>query len=275
MGIVLNFFLFVLSALAMFCLTFHIFQDIHFAVTASQLFCFNPASIFFSAMYSESMFCIFTFLGLVLLHRRETFSAIDCLMSSICFALAGATRSNGLLLVGFILHRILSEVIFKLQKKQLMFPSLLKMSLLAILCSLLCLAPYVFFQLYVYWKLCDFGDSLTALLKPDWCLQSLPFSYGHIQAKYWEVGFLRYYQWRKVPNFLLAAPILCLVLHGTGLFLKRQRDLLSILGLYSSSKESYSANQALFAYTVHCLFLACFSILFIHIEVSNFPSLVS
>ncbi|CAG0895447.1 unnamed protein product [Darwinula stevensoni] len=35
-GIVLNFFLFVLSALAMFCLTFYIFQDLNFAVTAGE-----------------------------------------------------------------------------------------------------------------------------------------------------------------------------------------------------------------------------------------------
>jgi len=32
--------------------------------------------------------------------------------------------------------------------------------------------------------------------------------YGYVQARYWGVGFLRYWQLRQAPNFALAAPAL-------------------------------------------------------------------
>lgn len=42
---------------------------------------------------------------------------------------------------------------------------------------------------------------------PAWCDSIIPGAmYAAVQAQYWDVGFLRYYQWQKVPNFVLAAP---------------------------------------------------------------------
>jgi phosphatidylinositol glycan class V len=37
--------------------------------------------------------------------------------------------------------------------------------------------------------------------------------YPSIQEKYWNVGLFRYYQWRQIPNFLLAAPIVYIALY--------------------------------------------------------------
>ena len=50
---------------------------------------------------------------------------------------------------------------------------------------------------------------------PAWCTPSAsgvaPTSlYQHIQRKHWNVGFLKYYELKQIPNFLLATPILIL-----------------------------------------------------------------
>lgn len=45
--------------------------------------------------------------------------------------------------------------------------------------------------------------------EPEWCQHGPFFNlYAFVQRKYWNVGFLRYYAWKQVPNFILAAPVL-------------------------------------------------------------------
>jgi Gpi18-like mannosyltransferase len=59
----------------------------------------------------------------------------------------------------------------------------------------------------------------------SWCREDRPSSllfpayYSEIQSKYWDVGFLRYWQLRKIPMFLMALPTLCFVLYGAMDFL--------------------------------------------------------
>lgn len=52
-----------------------------------------------------------------------------------------------------------------------------------------------------------------------WCRRPVPNLYSHIQSAYWGVGFLRYWQWKQLPNFLLAAPALLLTACGAGRYL--------------------------------------------------------
>ncbi|GIY62474.1 GPI mannosyltransferase 2 [Caerostris extrusa] len=53
-GVLLNSILASLSTVALYKLTKRVFQSEIFALTSALLFCINPASIFFSALYSES-----------------------------------------------------------------------------------------------------------------------------------------------------------------------------------------------------------------------------
>ena len=58
------------------------------AASATLLFCFNPASVFFSAAYTESLFAGLTMAGLYYQASRPWMAAVS-------FAAASATRSNG------------------------------------------------------------------------------------------------------------------------------------------------------------------------------------
>ena len=81
------------------------------AYISSLLFCFNPASIFMSAIYTGSLYACLSFYGMLYFERTSLndynsssikISTIQYILQSIfamiMFACACATRSNGLLL---------------------------------------------------------------------------------------------------------------------------------------------------------------------------------
>ena len=53
----------------------------------------------------------------------------------------------------------------------------------------------------------------------------MPMPYGYIQDKYWNVGFLRYFELRQIPNFIIAAPVIYLVLSHSLRFIRFGIDL--------------------------------------------------
>lgn len=89
------------------------------AFYAALLFCINPAGIFCSAVYTESVFACASFAGMVLLANtklcanrgeydgnaaavaRRRLARLRAMGAASCFALAGLARSNGTLLVGY------------------------------------------------------------------------------------------------------------------------------------------------------------------------------
>ena len=66
---------------------------------ALLLFCFNPASVFYSAAYSEALFAAATWAGLLLLPDRH-WAGVAALTA------AAAARSNGILAAWFPLHKL-------------------------------------------------------------------------------------------------------------------------------------------------------------------------
>lgn len=54
-------------------------------------------------------------------------------------------------------------------------------------------------------------DGSPPVPSPDWCHYRLPFIYAHVQSRYWNVGFLRYWLLSNVGLFAIAAPTLVLL----------------------------------------------------------------
>ena len=100
-------------------------------------------------------------------------------------------------------------------------------------------SPFALFQWYGFTEFCsvtkpqmDFDEAVinygvrrslklpSSLPVSDWCHGRIPMPYGYIQDKYWNVGFLRYFELRQLPNFLLAAPVIYLVLTQAARFVR-------------------------------------------------------
>lgn len=106
---------FVLAAISIHRLTLLLTDnDQAFAATTAVLFCFNPASIFYSVVYTEAPFAALVFSGLAFLHARpptiSLASSAHELLGTILLALASCVRSNGITNLLFIAHRALAKV---------------------------------------------------------------------------------------------------------------------------------------------------------------------
>lgn len=84
--------------------------------------------------------------------------------------------------------------------------------------------------------------------------------YVFVQKEYWNVGVFNYYEWKQLPNFILATPMLLLSGHGlTVHFWSR---------FVRPSKNSVLQPRAT-AYYVHWLFLTINALVVVHIQVTT------
>jgi phosphatidylinositol glycan class V len=107
-------------------------QNADLANLSVLLFCFNPASVFYSAVYTEAIFAACTWSGLALLPTRH-WAGVAAL------AAAGAARSNGILACWFLLHALAAECV----RRKGVPPALVLRA--AASCALV-VAPYVAMQ---------------------------------------------------------------------------------------------------------------------------------
>jgi len=189
---------FVLSTWLLFHLSCLMFRDEEGALRVVRAYSLTPANVFMSSVYTESPFAAFTFGGLLLLAKRRPAAA------AVTFAAATALRSNGLLNCLFVLHFALVQGMGSNQP-------IFWLCCAGTICGIV-VAPYVLVQAYAFSREC-YGEQAAS-----WCNAVLPNVYGHVQATYWNVGLLRYFQLWQLPNFLLAAPALGIVCWGTRSF---------------------------------------------------------
>ncbi|KAI0667402.1 GPI mannosyltransferase 2 [Trametes maxima] len=146
------------------------------------------------AGYSEPLFTLFSYCGMLFCARKNWFFA------ACCFALAGAFRSIGIFLCGFIAWGLVIDPILTHRKVQVD-----RVLYAAALCSLT-LAFSVSHHYRAYQLFCT-GTPTPA----PWCNAFPPSIYTYVQAKYWNGGLLRYWTLQQLPNFLLGAPPLLLL----------------------------------------------------------------
>lgn len=226
---------FVFAALFLYRLSVIILKDSEASLRASILFCFNPASIFYSSIYSESLYALLSIGGLYFLMSGANNLAV------LSLALSGCARSNGVLNAGYIgfqtMHRAYDAVFLK--KSAFLA---LQVLISGILRCVFIFIPFVAFQAYGYYNLCD-GVSPDKL-RP-WCKAKIPLLYNFIQSHYWGVGFLRYFQLKQLPNFLLASPILSIALCSIIHFVKLQPKEFFSLGFQVAPKNYGDASMLL------------------------------
>ncbi|KAG0450437.1 hypothetical protein HPP92_026757 [Vanilla planifolia] len=197
-GYALNNLAFVVAAIYFYRLSILILKDSRASFLASALFCFNPASIFYSSVYSESLYALSSLCGLFYLFFGSN------AMSMLLLCVSGAARSNGAINAGYICFMsLLQSYDAIIQKKS---AKLAVLPIVAGVARSICLfIPFAAFQAYGYYDICLFVTSDD--LRP-WCKSRAPNLYGYLQSHYWGVGFMRYFQVNQLPNFLLASPIL-------------------------------------------------------------------
>lgn len=280
-GLLLNLFFFVMAAITLFKLTYKVFHNPKQAEYVTRLFCYNPASIFFSALYTESLFAWLSFTVMLKAQKKEYICAIVPLVLSIL------CRSNGFVNVGFVLYAGAQEIIARYydNKRKKLFRDYLIYKLIGV--AVICIAVFLAIQYYQYLLFCidyepemphyvrSFGESNNFVLagngsSSSWCQSIIPLPYAYVQKTYWNVGLFKYYEPKQVPNFLLATPILLLfayiIYEYTTVHRKR---FISLTRTAAFLKNLNTVEQRLFVYMVHGGFLACFCTLFVHIQVST------
>lgn len=292
----LNIVIFIFSAKVLYKISYVLFNK-RVAYKSAFLFCYNPASVFFIAPYSECLFSYLTFESILscfnLFRSRYDqilkFSNITYLLP---IMLSTIVRSNGLLNIGFLMYTYLCIIIKHYSTTNSKLKYIIKHFICMIVLTLICLFPFWLYQLYCYKLFCSDYD--IVLPKPiidyatendlvlpgnfskynhSWCHHKLPLAYSYVQDHYWNVGLLRYYHFKQIPNFLLAAPILYILLKNCLIHIwhcgKKIINIFSFKYLMVKTPNDDIYSLKLNVFVIHAIFLSLFCILFVHIQVST------
>uniref|UniRef100_A0A8R1HY88 GPI mannosyltransferase 2 n=1 Tax=Caenorhabditis japonica TaxID=281687 RepID=A0A8R1HY88_CAEJA len=284
LSVLINLFFFHLAGFALFLVTYMVTRSCKRSLLAVCLFAYNPASIFFTAAYSESMFMCLTMSGFSVMifsvHTKFHYTRIcGALAGTAIFGLSLVSRSNGLLNVIFVAWYFVGAIFWEpekpigeakklkeaisstknavtrkdLQARSIEFEkkrhqkrktfrwtdsrySQCGLMILFLICASLAIfgffLPYVFMANGVFSEFCHAEEHAKLLLrqlkkiiripskwitiedaweKTTWCRDRplfgfLPQYYKAIQYKYWDVRFFGYWQFKKIPCFLLMFP---------------------------------------------------------------------
>lgn len=171
------------------------------AVKTASLYALTPGGVFMLAGYSEPLFALISFLGMLLREHQLYIPA------GLLFAAASGLRSNGLLWGLFFLTDLANTLAAWYHTRDGRLRRHLAWLAVQIITagSLIALA-FFGLQYYAYTVYCT-----SSTTSAPWCTNTPPLIYSYIQARYWNNGFLRYWTPNNIPNFLFAAPTLAIM----------------------------------------------------------------
>ncbi|XP_055715724.1 GPI mannosyltransferase 2 [Phlebotomus papatasi] len=276
----LNVYFFVKATQSLYELSFRVLGQRSRAKIVAVLFCFNPSSIFFTAPYSESLFAWLTFTFM-----RQCVQDISV---SITFPLSLSIlcRSNGLLNIGFLFYFALRKIIRELSVK-----TFLGVVLKSAVISFFVVFHFGLLQAYHFYLFChqlnikfpqhvvDYAQEMNFTMAGNktefsspWCSQKIPMAYSYVQSHYWDVGFMRYYEFKQLPNFLLAMPIVIVILSKFLHYVRCFPRYSLRLGIFVSDsllRTMRKADRDTFVFVIHATVLTVFCIFFIHVQVTT------
>ncbi|KAG0002533.1 hypothetical protein BGZ79_002811 [Entomortierella chlamydospora] len=192
---------FIVASVQLYKLTNALFGREKFAFLSAMLYVLTPSGIFMSAIYTESTFAALSFTGMMLVARKHY------LLAAITWSVSCTARSNGILYVGFFVYDLVIQMDFKAS----IWSKVKDLVKTCCLC-LITWSGFLLVQMYGYNLYCS--GEMSNLEPRPWCNSTVPMIYTFVQDFYWNVGFLRYYEIKQIPNFLMAAPMITLCASG-------------------------------------------------------------
>lgn len=282
-GVILNVIFFAKASNAIYELGRRVLRDQRKAEIAAILFCFNPASIFFTAPYSESLYAWLSFTLMI-----KCFEDINSVLIVVPLSLSILCRSNGLINIGFVVYYGLKKMFTQSTILSFVTVFLKVFSILIIIAFHFGLMQVYNYYLFCFQKNFNFPDFIkdyavehdlkiagnrTNETVSPWCSSNFPVSYSYVQEQYWNVGYLNYYEFKQIPNFLLATPIILIILGNSFKYFINNQAYCWRLGIFnlknSVMRVTTVADQNIFVFVAHAVAFTIFCILFVHIQVTT------
>lgn len=216
-------------------------------------FAMNPASIFFSVVYSESLFSLLSWSAMYLLSvKRQVF------LPAVLFACASYTRSNGIFNCVFVVAVSLN----KYGTTASMAGAIAETAPL-FLVFLATVLPYYLHALYTQSQLCINTSFPSDVCFDGSAIIAVIHLYSRIQKKYWNVSFLASLHLKQTPNIALAVPVITVTVQSLRQFVKLASAHLSA----KNSKFLKDLELMPFHAVMSCNLFVC--LFFAHVQIST------
>ncbi|KAF9977895.1 hypothetical protein BGZ73_004491 [Actinomortierella ambigua] len=213
------------AAVQLYRLSRQLFKDEPFAFLSGVMYVLTPSGIFSSAIYTESTFALLTFTGMIFAAKKQY---LLYLLAALIWSVSSTARSNGILYAGFFFYDLVVRMDFH---RSIFYMT--RQIIMAIVLSIISWTGFAAVQAYGFSLYC-FNDTSVVDTRP-WCAKMPPLIYTFVQSHYWNVGFLRYYEVKQIPNFLMAAPMIFLSTMGIVRYAQYDWDRVWTLGRSSRS----------------------------------------